>query len=437
MRGRAVGAVVILCGLAFWLMPVSARGQDVAAAPQSGSDEKMTLNLPSVPFGAFLKLLTEKSSLKLVTSPEIAKKQVSCYLPNVTAREALDGVCNAFDLSEYPDPVTGVIAIKDSETGFFPLENVGAKDVQMAVPGLLGNAGKVGYDEKNNFISVHGTRQDIDNVRAAMQRIDATPRNVRIEATIAELSDSAEELIGVRVDPNVSFRGASRLTKLPFKNQYTTVSEDAKAWTYGFISFQDFFIQLQFMEIDGKAKILATPSLTVLSGRTANFQAITHTVIAQKITRQESTLDLVNIEPIYADVGIQLTCLPRVHTDNTITLDIQPSVSTAQKSKFFDQSVDTANRAATTTVLANDGETIAIGGLLRTDMTETVRRVPYLSDIPILGYLFRHRDTSNARTDLVVFITPHLDDKGQMSKVVEKNREWMQPAGLAASQGTK
>lgn len=415
MRGRAVVAVAVLFGLALLLIPVSARAQET----QPAGEGKMTLNLPDVPFGTFLKLLAEKSDLKLVTSAEIARKTVSCYLPEVTAKEALDAVCGAFDLSQEVQPETGVIVIKDSETAFFPLEHVGAKEAQTVVPALISANGKVSYDEKNNVVSVRASRQEMANVRAMISKMDETPRQVLIEATIAEITDSVAEQMGIRWDVDASFRGAARLTKLPFKGSFVSMDEDAKAWTYGFISFQDFFVQLQFMEQDGTAKILATPRITVLDRKSANFQVLAHTVVATKITRQEGSLELVNQEPIYADVGVSLTCVPHIHPDNKITLDIAPSVSTAAKSRFFSEAVDTFNRSATTTVMADDGETIVIGGLLRNDATETIHKVPYISDIPILGYLFTHRDISNQKTNLVVFLTLHLLDKEKIKKDVE------------------
>jgi type II secretory pathway component GspD/PulD (secretin) len=262
--------------------------------------------------------------------------------------------------------------------------------------------------------------------------MDATPRQVLIEATIAEITDSVAEQIGIRWDVDASFRGAARLTKLPFKGSYVTMDEDAKAWTYGFISFQDFFVQLQFMEQDGKAKILATPRITVLDRKPANFQVVSHIVIATKVTRQEGSLELVTQEPMDADVGVPLTVVPRIHPDNSVTLEVAPSVSTAAKSRFFSEAVDTFNRSATTTVMAQDGETIAIGGLLRNDATETIHKVPYISNIPILGYLFTHRDISNQKTELVVFLTPHLLDKEKVRKDVESGKRILSSAGTPA-----
>ena len=430
MRARVVGVTVVLFGLALLLMPVSARGQSgdglpavAGATAAPAGDERITLNFPDVPFGTFLKALTEKSNLKLVTSPDIAKKAVSCYLPNVTAKEALDAVCSAFDLCEVPDPSTGVIVIKENDSALFPLEHVGAKEAQTVVPSLIGTLGKVSYDEKNNYISVRGTPRDLRNVRDAMATIDATPRNVRIEATIAELTETASELIGIRWEPNILFRGAVLRNRIPFHSDLMLLDADSAAWSNGFLSFQDFLVQLQFMETDGTVKILATPQVTVLDGKPANFQNTGHIVVGVKVTRQEGTLNLVNEEPIFSDIGVTLTCVPHVHPDNKITLEVTPTVSTAARSQFFPDFVDTFNRQATTIVMADDGETIAIGGLLRDNVTQVIRKVPFIGDIPILGYLFRHKDQITQKTNLVVFLTPHLVDKENMKKEVQSYKD--------------
>ena len=83
--------------------------------------------------------------------------------------------------------------------------------------------------------------------------------------------------------------------------------------------------------------------------------------------------------------------------------------SSAQRSSYFpDEAVDTKHRTAKTTVMAKAGETVIIGGLLRTDVVETHFKVPILGDIPLLGALFRKSITSNTETEVMLFLTPHL-----------------------------
>jgi type II secretory pathway component GspD/PulD (secretin) len=360
-------------------------------------------------------MISDASGMKLITSAEIARKSVSVYLPGVTAKEALQAVCAAHDLYCEEDKDTGVIVVKEVGLAFFPLEHVDAKQVQLLVPGLMGPKGKVAFDDKNQFITVQGTHSEIEMVRALVQRIDETPRQVLIEATLAELDETAEAELGIRWDVN--------MTKLPFGTHWVTLDEDAKAWVYGFVSAQDFFVQLQLMETDGKANILANPRICAVDRKEASIQVVAHTVVATKLTRQTGTLDLVTEEPVYADVGVTLKMTPRIHPDGKVTLVVEPSVSTATRSRFFAQGVDTNIRNASTTILAGDGETFAIGGLLRNDVTETKRKFPFLGDVPVLGYLFSHKATTTRKTDLVVFLTPHLLTSEKIKADYEKRKD--------------
>ena len=229
-----------------------------------------------------------------------------------------------------------------------------------------------------------------------------------------------------------------RKTKCPFSSEWVDTSEDPDAWTYGLVSFQDFFIRLEAMETDGNAKILAKPRITTLDNKQAEIRIQSHIVVATKLTRETEGLDLVTEEPIYADAGVVLKTTPKIHADGTMTLTVQPEVSTAARSAFFEEAVDTFIRAASTTVLLEDGQTIATGGLLRTDESEEIKKIPCLSDVPYLGLLFTHKRKLIGKTDLVVLLTPHLMNAERISEDVleQKARLGLLPKPEAATQTT-
>jgi len=399
---------VLALAAALWA-PGFAYGQ-----PQGQAQDRMTLDLPSVPLGTFLKVVTEQSDLKLVTSSELAQKPISVYLPDVSPREALDAVCAVYALEAAESP-SGIIIIKEKEApaaveqaAAFKLEHVAVKNLKPAVAAMLSEQGRVDVDEATNVLAVRGSDSDIARVRELVSTVDAAPRQVRIETIVAEVSGDAERKLGIMWEPVVSYQGPVRKTKCPFSGEWVDVSEDPDAWTYGLVSFQDFLIRLEAMETDGSAKILATPRITTLDNKAAEIRIQSHIVVATKLTRETEGLDLVTEEPIYADVGVVLKTTPKIHPDGKITLTVQPEVSTAARSSFFEEAVDTFIRTATTTVLLEDGQTIAIGGLLRTDQDQEVKKIPWLSDVPYLGLLFTHKRTLSGKTDLVVFLTPQL-----------------------------
>ena len=114
---------------------------------------------------------------------------------------------------------------------------------------------------------------------------------------------------------------------------------------------------------------------------------------------------------IRTEVGIELEVMPRINNDTFITLEIAPKVNEARKSAFTDGGVDIIKREARTTIVVQNGNTIAIGGLIKNNTTNTNAGVPFLNKIPLLNLLFAHRTTVIKKTELVIFITPTIITK--------------------------
>jgi len=412
-----VGGLFVLAGL---LGPLALCAQP----PEETREERIELlNLPSVPLQIFLKVITERSDMKLVTTGELAKREVSVYLADVTPREALEAVLAAQGLYLEAQEGSSVLLIKENDSAFFPLEHVAAEDLQGVVPTLMGEEGRVGLDPTTNVIAVEGSRSAIEKVRKMVSQVDKTPGQVLIEAVLVEINEDAGSQLGIRWEPSAFFRGAVRQTRLPFTGGYVKEEDDADAFVFGLVSFQDFFVQLQFMERDGTARIIATPRIAVIEGKEATIKITSNIVVATELTRETEQLDLITEEPVYSEVGVTLKTTPQVHPDGQITLKVEPSVSTAARARFFAEAVDTFHRSASTTVMVQDGETIAIGGLLRTDETIQTHKVPVLGDIPLLKYLFTHKDTVAAKTDLVVFLTPRILNAERIREEATEQKE--------------
>ena len=420
MRKRLViivGGLFMLAGL---LGPLALCAQPPEQTPQERIE---LLNLPSVPLQVFLKVITERSDLKLVTTGELAKREISVYLADVTPREALEAVLAAQGLYLEAQEGSSVLLIKENDSAFFPLEHVAAKDLHGVVPTLMGEKGKVGLDPTNNVIAVEGSRRAIDRVREMVREVDKTPGQVLIEAVLVEINEDADSQIGIQWQPSAFFSGAVRQTRLPFTGGYVSEEDDEDAFVFGLVSFQDFFVQLQLMERDGTARIIATPRIAAVEGKEAIIKITSNIVVATELTRETEGLDLVTEEPVYSEVGVTLKTTAQVHPDGQITLKVEPSVSTAARARFFEEAVDTFDRSASTTVMVEDGQTIAIGGLLRNDEITQTHKVPLLGDIPLLKYLFTHEETVAAKTDLVVFLTPRILNAERIREQATEQKE--------------
>lgn len=152
-------------------------------------------------------------------------------------------------------------------------------------------------------------------------------------------------------------------------------------------------------------KVLAKPSLMALNGQEAAFLAGGEFPIPVP-----QTFGLVTIQ--FKKFGVGLVFTPNILDSKHISLNVAPEVSELDFSNslrtqgFTVPSITT--RRATTTIELADGQSFAIGGLLRDNVRESVKKVPFLGDVPILGALFRSSSFQKNETELVIIVTPHL-----------------------------
>ena len=171
-----------------------------------------------------------------------------------------------------------------------------------------------------------------------------------------------------------------------------------------------FSAAIEFSKQNGLAKILAEPTLTTLTGRTAEFHSGGEFPIVTS-TFQGTTV-------VYKDYGVSVKFLPTI-LGSTINLDVEIEVSEIDDTRA--QTVSggdgtsgvfafpfLTSRSVSNTVELSNGQTLGIAGLIQDDVDEVFSRIPGLGDIPVLGHLFRSQQFQSGQTELVVFVTPHL-----------------------------
>lgn len=184
-----------------------------------------------------------------------------------------------------------------------------------------------------------------------------------------------------------------------------TLSTTAASAANIFINIDHFTTALQFLESEGLARTLAEPRLVTISGKEASFLAGGEFPIPVP-----GENGIVTIE--FKEFGVGLSFTPIVLSDGKISLRVAPSVSNITR---FEPGIGgTGNypvlstRKLETNVELHDGQTLALAGLLQENLSEQVRKIPGLGDIPILGTLFRSSNYVQNKTDLLVAVTPHL-----------------------------
>jgi type II secretory pathway component GspD/PulD (secretin) len=171
----------------------------------------------------------------------------------------------------------------------------------------------------------------------------------------------------------------------------------------------DFFVALHFLESQSKAKVMAQPSIVTLNGNKASINVNETRYIKLTTGTQLGTDYSIRVQPI--TFGIKLDITPWISQGGQITAEISPEVSNSTGNNL-DGYPNVSARTISTTVRLNDGETITLGGLIKNEESEGHEKIPILGDIPLIGRLFRTNTKNRQKTNLVVYVTPHIIKKG-------------------------
>lgn len=286
-----------------------------------------------------------------------------------------------------------------------------------------------------NAVVVRGTPAAIAAIEPLITDLDVRRPQVLIEAAIAEITGDDAEQLGVQLGTSgavldrvkgggTSFDAAGPslgtiLTALGVPAGKVLGTGLSANVTIG----DDFSILVQALGSSTRANLLSTPQITVLDNVAGEFVSGQNVpFLTGSILTDSSTVNpYTTIER--KDVGITLRVLPRVNAGDTIRLQVNQeasSIAAAQTAAASD--LVTNRRAITTTVLADNGQTIVLGGLTADDYTDTRQQVPILGDIPIVGELFKSRREQHQKRTLFIFLKPTILRDGADAAAASQDR---------------
>lgn len=284
---------------------------------------------------------------------------------------------------------------------------------------LVSDITRIIPDDVTNSIIILSTPEDYALIAETISKIDIVPRQVLIEAIVAEVTLEDNMSFGLQWSLNTDIN-VSGLR--PFKNNINldgTVTfnpGDVAGSAFTFVSMAGDRIkaQLQALASDSKAKVLSSPHILVSDNREARIQVGDQIPIATSTTTtplsgSTATTNTTTSTIQYKDTGTILKVKPQVNDSGLVALELSQEVSTATTTTVLgtDQYV-ISKREVTTNLVVLDAQTIIIGGLIREDANNKRTGLPFLSRIPILGYLFGKTSKDNKRTELIVLLTPHV-----------------------------
>jgi general secretion pathway protein D len=310
---------------------------------------------------------------------------------------------------------------------------------------------RITSDEVNNALVISATPDEYAHISAALQKLDITPLQVVIDATIAEVTLTNQLQYGLQYYiQSGDFRA---LLSSPTTTTTTgTTTSTSSATTPGNVisPFQSFnyipglniaitgasgsAVILQALSQLTRVQVLSSPNLLVLNNQSARIQVGDQVPIATQSAVSTVTSGAPTVNSIeYRDTGVILNITPRVNASGLVLLDISEEVSAAGSTTTSTIASPTiTQRRIRSSVAVSDGQTIALGGLIQDQRTKGKNGVPFLQDIPVLGWLFGTHNDQLTRTELIALITPHVirssDDAAAVTEELRQKLPMTVPA---------
>ncbi len=412
------------------LMP----GLKAAADPAAMSDTT-TLNIDQLPIATVLSMIAEEHGLDIVISGE-ANANISLRLDNVTVKDALDAIllANGYNYYQKGD----IIIVKPFEQDIIgetvsmtvELDNISPSAAINAAQELLSPKGKIVIIEESGnsgiqYVQSTPTRLSVIDLPEVAQKvvdyiksIDMPEAQISIHVKIIETNISDENVVGINWPTSLTARfgdlqssstdGATGTTSEIKSLGRRDVGDNS--WEWGSLSIDEVSMVLDFLQQNGNSKLVSDPRITALNNHEAEIK-VTTVIPIQTINRFSeagATQDIVTFQD--EEVGITLKVVPHISKDGSVLLDVNPVIAEiiGYSGPVENQKPITSERAVTAMVRVKDGETAVLGGLLKENEIETVKKVAFLGSIPILGNLFRHSSKEKNSTDLLIMITPTI-----------------------------
>lgn len=416
--------------------------------------KRISLNFQDIKVRALLQIIAEFTGLNIVSSDQV-RGNVTLRLKDVPWDQALDIVLKSQGLSKRQFGNVLMVApaeemaarekqelqaqqqVADLEAlqSILVQINYGkAADIATLLKdksnSLLSSRGAVSVDARTNTVWIQDTPSKLAQIRDLVQRLDVPARQVLIEARVVTMDKSYQEDLGIRFGVNQpghlggNLAAASKFANgTPINaieagdrlNMNLPVVSNPSPATLGLAmmrlgktgAFLD--LELSALETEGGGQVLSSPRLITANQQAATIQS------GEEIPYQETTSSGAT-STAFKKAVLSLTVTPQITPDNRIVLDLKVNQDKRGTQTFNNVPVIETSQIATK-VLVNNGETLVLGGVYEQTDNKTIRRIPFLGKLPVVGILFRNTQVVNQRKELIIFITPKIIEQGTLETI--------------------
>jgi len=467
--------------------PPAAGGEAGIEAGRAANAGTVTLDFREADIRNVLKIISYKAGVNIVTTSEVMGN-VSIRLTNVPWERALDTIVKTYNfgyewisdnvilvsslekLAQQRKMQQEAAEMEPMDTQAFVLNFSRAEHIKSSIEKLVSARGKIAVEPRSNILLITDTKPNLGKIAEIIAALDKATPQVMIEAKIIETTLGNAEKLGINWTLQATLSGSKRPISFPFQtDEYrgfgkkyfpkvtapetlervttTTVdsagntieSQEEKTWhelirgfpdvsgdafTFGTLDFTQFSAVLEILSQRTDTKVLSNPKITTLNNREAKI-LVGSIVPIPNYEYSKDTGTRVVSGYTEQQIGIGLTVTPNINERDYVTLTVKPTIDqiTGYTGPNNERPI-VSTRNAQTSVMIKDGQTLVIGGLISEQKIKYKKKVPILGDIPVLDYIFSKKEDTISRTELLIFITPHLikEDDFDMAKAEETQR---------------
>lgn len=409
------------------------------SGPKKYIGKRISMNVRDIPIVDVLNMIVDTSGFNIIIDEEVKKKPpLTLTLTNVPWDQALDTIMS----------LSGLVAKKTSNILFIHTEEQAIKERDERIKAakskeLLGpivtkvflinyatladifkivkeygtpEDSSILMDERTNSLIVSDRVEKIEIIRKIIETLDTQTPQILIEAKIVEATESYSKRIGLARGISFGYDPVVPGNALPtpvgpgfsFSTAPTADAPGVLGMTIGiYRRLLNLDLNLQLMESEAKGRIISTPKIVTQNKKAATITSTEQTSFRVQQPATGNQPALATFEKVSAELTLKVT--PQVTNDGAITMEINLSKSAFGTRPSTDSPPDQTSRNVQTNVLVENGSTVVIGGLYQTSTLETVSGVPFLKDLPLLGWLFRSPYAPDtAKNELIIFMTPRI-----------------------------
>jgi general secretion pathway protein D len=462
---RALAAAVLSLALALAAPAVRAEAANGAQAlPADVAQQMVTLDFNQVDLPTFIKFVSELTHKNFAIDDRV-KGKVTIYAPKkIPVADVYSVFEQVLELKGFglvpSDNVEQVLPLTDMppirNINVYYLQNANADEMAKVLTGIVSSsvqqqarrprAGRrpgvmpgdfegivqVLADAPTNSLIITASPKDYEMIKAVLEKLDIKRRQVYVEAVILEVTLDANSTYGVDVlgmeplDPGkytffggsvTQSNGAGLVSPEDLAGRISGLSGlsfgAVRQFALGDQTFFSVGALVQAVASDANINVLSTPQILTSDNQKAEIVVGDNVPI---ITSQSTTTGgNFQTQVERKDIGITLRLTPQILESDLVKLDVFQEISNIRTNlpsgfniDINQQGIITSKKSTTTTVIVQDQQTVVVGGLVSDSINDTIRKVPLLGDIPILGWLFKTHDKTATKTNLLIFLTPHV-----------------------------